>query len=36
MSVFHARALASLSDSFGHSFHRYVTTVTESLVAAIR
>jgi hypothetical protein len=35
MSVFHARALASLSDSFGHSFHRYVSTVTESLVQAI-
>lgn len=35
MSVFHMQALASLSDSFGHSFHKYVGSVTESLVEAL-
>lgn len=32
MSIFHARALAYLSSSFGDSFFRYVDNVTKSLI----
>lgn len=35
LTIFHAKALAALSDSFGHGFYRYVQRLVEVLVDAM-